>query len=232
MASLHAMVDAGACAGGLAPAMHRADDARIAKPDPAMRASPAPSSQGDLFGTPPRAEQHRLFFALFPDDAEREALRRLADTLQPVYPRARWARPERYHLTLHFLGESDHLREDQVRAAREALRDFRAGPVEVVLDHLLCLGNPAQPALTMAALHPSQELVAFWRGLQQRLLRAGFKQHAGRSFVPHLTLGYVSPRVQPVDVPAVRLRPGAVQLVHSVQGQPDYDVVGRWPLGE
>lgn len=208
----------------------RADDAGVATPHYVMPASSASSQQGDLFGAPQPERRHRLFFALMPSAQEQQALARLADGLHAAYPQARWVRPARYHLTLHFLGESDGPRQDLIRTAMDAMRDWRADPVTITLDHLLCLGNPKNPALTLAALHPCEAVVSFWRGLQQRLLRAGFKQHIGRSFVPHLTLGYVPPRTAPVDVPALQLHPQAVHLLHGIEGEPDYERLGEWRL--
>ncbi|MEL1266360.1 RNA 2',3'-cyclic phosphodiesterase [Pseudoxanthomonas putridarboris] len=196
-----------------------------------MPAPHASSQQGDLFGAPQPGRRHRLFFALVPSEREQQALAELAEGLRPAYPQARWVRPARYHLTLHFLGESDEPRRDLIRTAVDAMGDWRADPVAIALDHLLCLGNPRNPALTLAALHPSEAVVAFWRGLQQRLLRAGFKQHVGRSFVPHLTLGYVPPRTAPVDVSPLVLHPQAVHLLHSIEGEPDYERLGEWRLG-
>ena len=82
-----------------------------------MPATPASTSQGDLFGGPQPGRLHRLFFALVPSAGEREGLRHRADDLKAAFPQARWVRPERYHLTLHFLGESDGPREDMIRNA-------------------------------------------------------------------------------------------------------------------
>jgi len=196
-----------------------------------MSVRSASTPQGDLFGGPQPGRLHRLFFALVPSAGEREALRHRAEDLKAAYPQAHWVRPERYHLTLHFLGESDGPRADLVASAREAMRDWRPEPLGITLDHLLCLGNPKNPALTLAALHPSPSVVAFWRGLQQRVLRAGFKQHVGRSFVPHLTLAYVPPRTVPVDVAPMVLHPEAVHLLQSVEGEAGYAFLGEWPLG-
>ncbi len=197
-----------------------------------MSARSTPAPQGDLFGGPQPGRLHRLFFALVPSAGECEALRHRAEDLKAAFPQARWVRPERYHLTLHFLGESDGPRKDMVTAARAAMQDWQPEPLGITLDHLLCLGNPKNPALTLAALQPSPAVVAFWRALQQRLLRAGFKQHAGRSFVPHLTLAYVPPRTAPVDVPPVVLHPQGVQLLQSIEGEAEYQRLGEWSLAD
>lgn len=196
-----------------------------------MPASQAPTQQGDLFGGAQPGPRHRLFIALVPSVEEKKAVSRLADSLHGAYPQARRVKPERYHVTLHFLDESLQPREDLVRAACEAMDGWQGEPVVITLDHLLCLGNPKQPALTLAALHPDAALVAFWRGLQQRLMRAGFKQHVGRSFVPHLTLAHVPPRTAPVDVAAIELRPRSLHLIQSIDGEFEHQTLAEWPLG-
>jgi RNA 2',3'-cyclic 3'-phosphodiesterase len=188
------------------------------------------SPQGNLFAPAPVAT-HKLFFALFPQDAECDRIQALATTLQPAYPAARWIRPDRYHLTLHYLGESDQRRDDHIRDALRAVQGLpAAAPFAITLDHLRALGNPRRPALTLAASDIPAPMQAFWQTLQERLIRAGFHRHIGRSFVPHLTLAYADPEpaLEPVD--PIVLRPAEFRLIHSVQGHPDYDVLGRWPL--
>lgn len=188
------------------------------------------SPQGNLFA-PAAAATHKLFFALFPDQGECERIQRLAASLQPAYPAARWIRPDRYHMTLHYLGESDQRRDDQIRIAIDAVQALpTAESFTVTLDHLRVLGNPRRPALTLAATGISPPMQAFWQALQQRLIRAGFHRHIGRSFVPHLTLAYVDPEPVLGAVDPIGLRPAEFRLIHSIQGQPDYEVLGRWPL--
>lgn len=188
------------------------------------------SPQGNLFALAPAAT-HRLFFALFPDQADCERIQQLAASLKPAYPAARWIRPERYHMTLHYLGESDQRRDDQIHDAIDAVQALPAvEPFGIVLDHLRALGNPRRPALTLSTPDVSAPMQAFWQNLQERLIRAGFHRHIGRSFVPHLTLGYVDPGPVLGAVDPIVLCPTEFQLIHSVQGQPDYEILGRWPI--
>lgn len=188
------------------------------------------SPQGNLFAPAPAAT-HRLFFALFPSEAERERIQALATWLQASYPGARWIRPDRYHLTLHYLGESDQRREDHIRDAVNAARGLAAGePFTIVLDHLRALGNPRRPAFTLAASDVSMPMQTFWKSLQEQLIRAGFHRHIGHSFVPHLTLAYTDPEPKLGPVEPIVLRPTEFRLIHSIQGQPDYEVLGRWPV--
>lgn len=184
--------------------------------------------QENLFAS--SAPVHRLFFALLPSQQERERLAQLAASLHPAFPDARWIRPQRYHLTLHYLGESEGRREAHIRAALAAANGLEAAPFTVALDHLRALGNPAGPALTLAARAAPAPLEAFWRTLQAALIRAGLKQHVGHGFVPHLTLGYVKPDPAMGEVVPVTLRPQSFHLISSVQGQPEYEILGTWPI--
>ena len=187
------------------------------------------SHQQDLFGGAPQP-LHRLFFALLPSGDERARLASVAAGLHASHPRTRWVDPQRYHLTLHYLGESSGPREDWVVRARQAADGFTGERFDLRLDHLLALGNPRRPALTLAASSSSVELTRFWRGLQECLIRAGFKDHVGRQFVPHLTLGYGEPEPPTPEIASIPLAPTAFVLVQSVEGQADYTFLGHWPL--
>jgi 2'-5' RNA ligase len=188
------------------------------------------SPQGNLFAPAPVAT-HKLFFALFPDEAECADIQALATTLHAAHADTRWIRPDRYHLTLHYLGESDQRRDDHIRDAIKAVQALPdAEPFAITLDHLRALGNPRRPALTLAASAIPVPMQAFWRILQERLILAGFHRHIGRSFVPHLTLAYVDPEPALGMVDPIVLRPTEFRLIHSIQGRPDYEVLGRWPV--
>lgn len=189
------------------------------------------SMQNDLFEGQGSAPLHRLFFALLPSASERAQVAGVADGLRASHPHTRWVNPERYHLTLHYLGESSGPREDWIARAREAAEGFSGEAFHLQLDHLLPLGNPRRPALTLAAFSSSTELLRFWRGLQERLIRAGFKDHVGRSFVPHLTLGYSEPGPATPAVASVGLAPDGFVLIQSIEGQSDYTFLGHWRLG-
>ena len=45
------------------------------------------------------------------------------------------------------------------------------------------------------------------------------------------TLNQQHSQAAPVDVPPVVLHPQGVHLLQSIEGEPDYDVLGEWPLG-
>lgn len=186
--------------------------------------------QDDLFpATDGAPKAHRLFFALVPDEAQQGAVAASIDPLRDRFPGARWVRPRRWHLTLHYLGESTRRRDDWIARASDAAAGLHAHGFEQEFDCLRALGNPRNPALTLSAGAASPGLDAFWQALRQRLLQAGFRLSA-RGFVPHLSVAYVPAMSQLPSVAPVRLRFDAFHLLQSVEGQVDYDRLGNWPL--
>lgn len=76
---------------------------------------------GDLLGAAPSQELHRLFFALLPGLALRSEIAGAASGLERVHRSGgRLLQPERYHLTLNFLGDFQPLPPSLVAAARAA----------------------------------------------------------------------------------------------------------------
>ena len=70
-------------------------------------------------------EQHRLFFALFPDTATRDRLEFVAAGLRLRHGLTHMIRPDRYHVTVHFLGDNSRLRSDLVDTAQQAAQQVR-----------------------------------------------------------------------------------------------------------
>ena len=81
------------------------------------------------------AVPHRLFFALWPDAALRE---RIATTVVGLVrdnaPGGRRLNPDRYHLTLQFLGDFKPLRQCVLDAAIVAAGSVRLPPFDLELD--------------------------------------------------------------------------------------------------
>ena len=168
-------------------------------------------------------DRHRVFFALWPDDATRGAISRA--TREAV--RSSGGRPiakERLHVTVAFLGELTGAGLDTARAAPP----IRVGPFELLLDTL-----GVWPESKILWLAPSSTPDALgelegrlWDALVERGFRAG-----DRVYRPHVTLAR---RARPVEAPIepVRFAVGELALVESF---PDgrnvhYEVLERWPL--
>ena len=134
------------------------------------------------------SEKQRLFIGLaVPDDVRRQLLMRL-DGWRERFAFARWAHPDDWHITLHFIGETDA---DWIHAIVRALDESAAGarPFDVELRGLGTFGPPARPAvlhvLPAGRLEPLRALhAALGSALAQAI---GFQPDA-RPYRPHLTL--------------------------------------------
>jgi 2'-5' RNA ligase len=137
----------------------------------------------------------RLFFALWPDETTREALRRATRAVvrhcggKPVPP-------HNYHLTLAFLG---NVPEEQFEAVCGAARGVSFEPVTLTLDQI---GHfPAPQVLWIAPSRVPEPLPQLAADLARAMTTAGAPPDI-RAFHPHLTLA------RKVQSPPESLRPG------------------------
>lgn len=136
--------------------------------------------------TPPA---RRLFFALWPDDATRDALTSLQMRIS-----GRRMRRENLHLTLAFLGEQA---EAAVGTLTGILNDLPGTGLPLELDRLGYF--PRQRIVWAGTHHAPDALLALHRQLAAALQQAGIHFDADRSFMPHVTLARNAE--QPEDVP-------------------------------
>ena len=171
----------------------------------------------------------RLFVAIWPDDAPRDALAHTVDPVRRAAPDVRWQPPARWHITLAFLGVADPER----AAARISTLERRgdtpaAGPLRLagagIFGPVIWVGVEHGPWLAEMA------------GGLQRVLHV-----ADRRFRAHVTVGRlrgegaaaraqeVVPLLSPHAGPA--WTPREITLVESVPGPaPEYRIIERWPL--
>jgi 2'-5' RNA ligase len=188
--------------------------------------------QSDLLGGIASTEVHRLFFALMPDDATRERLAAVAVRLRAARPglRARWIHPDRYHATLHFLGDHAALRPTLVDGAIAAADKIATDPFAWTLDSVTSFRGREPPCVLQGAetCAPLQEL---WQSLGKALLLGVHGMRLERSYTPHVTLAYShGMMLEAVEVEAVNWPVTEFVLVHSVVGQGSYQILGRWSL--
>jgi 2'-5' RNA ligase len=168
-------------------------------------------------------ERHRVFFALWPDEATRSALSRA--TRAAV--QASGGRPiakDRLHLTVAFLGE---LTAAGVAVAR-SVPPIEIGAFDLTLDAIGIW--PASRVLWLAPRSPPAPLEELEARLWERLTAQGFEGE-DRVYRPHVTLARRARPVE-VDVAPVSWRVEDLALVESF---PDgrnvyYEVLDRWPL--
>jgi RNA 2',3'-cyclic 3'-phosphodiesterase len=183
------------------------------------------------------ADRVRLFVAVDVPEPVRTALWKAAAPLRQSAPKARWVTPERWHLTLQFLGHLEVERVPDVEAALAAASLLP--PFELALS-----GQAGHfgGRVVWAGLAPSDGLAGLAAAVREQLAARALPVD-DRPFRAHLTLARASGRSRlPAPLLTAAL-PGwrgprhawtveAVELVRSVLGRGGsmYTVVGRWPL--
>ena len=129
----------------------------------------------------------RLFVAIWPSDAAREALSHTVDEARRAAPDVRWQPPERWHITLAFLGPAD-----PAKAARADRRVERAPTGCPAPNRSACTDpDPSGRSIWVGVEH-GPWLADLARGLQASL------HVADRRFRAHVTVG----RARGADGPA------------------------------
>ena len=174
----------------------------------------------------PTEARRRLFFALWPEPALREALVRLSRRV--VRGKGRAVAPDNLHITLAFLGWIEH---ERLPCLREAAGSVTAPRFELVLERLGYWPGPR--VLWAAPAEIPAPLITLALGLQRALGACGW-QPESRPFSPHLTLARKArhrPKVtmvEPVRWPVERFC--LVESTTDPEGA-RYEVLDCWALG-
>jgi len=165
----------------------------------------------------------RVFFALWPDDATRSALR-FATQRAVQASSGRPIAKANLHLTVAFLGE---LTKEALEMARGA-PPIPVGEFEITLDGLGVW--PESKILWLAPLDPPPALGELEARLWDALAERGFKP-AERVYRPHVTLAR---RARPMEETVVPVR-WPVRELALVESLPygknvHYEVLETWPL--
>jgi 2'-5' RNA ligase len=171
----------------------------------------------------------RLFVAIWPDAASRNALATTVHEVRTAAPDIRWQPPERWHITLAFLGQAD-AGQAVSRINARVPRDLPApGPIRIT-------GAGAFGPVIWVGVEHGAWLAGLADGVQQAL------RVADRRFRAHVTVGRVrgagGPSRAREALPLLRKyagppwTPTEVTLVESIIGPaPEYRICARWPLG-
>lgn len=157
----------------------------------------------------PAARGERLFVALWPDAATREALSRAAQALGTGGRRVASAN---LHLTMAFLGQVSATRRPSIL---KAMRQTRAGRFSIVLDQVGYFA--ASRVVWLGLSSPPPALTEIQRRLAAHLRDAGFAIE-DRPFRPHVTLVRDAPKpadAVPDGILPVRWSADNLSLVRS-----------------
>lgn len=186
----------------------------------------------DLFGSAPAGETvvHNVFFGLVPDAATCAQMTRTVELLKAAHGgQGRWLKPERYHMTLHFLGAFSELPQERIDSACAAARSLEAPAFELALDRA---GHFAKGIGWLGCAQASAPLQSLWAQLHKALARERVATQGHASFVPHVTVLrdarplLASQPIVPIVWPAREF-----VLIDSVLGpRNEYRPLGRWKL--
>jgi 2'-5' RNA ligase len=166
----------------------------------------------------------RLFFALWPEEEQRQRLGTILSELPKRHGRE--PHPDDLHLTLAFLGELDCERRACVEAAAQSVS---GSAFSLVLDRLGYWPRPR--ILWCGSSQRPEALLCLLADLNRRLLACGLEPER-RPFSPHVTLARKAPPIEarPVEPPLIWPVAEFV-LVQSNPGErPSYRVLRRWPV--
>jgi len=190
----------------------------------------AETLQMGLPGFDPPTPTDRLMFLLYPDPATAERIaveaRRLKGALglrgQPLLT-------DRFHITLHHLGDYVGLPADVVRKGEVAGEALSATPFEVVVDKAVSFANrPGNNPFTLQGGEGVQALIAFQQALGLKMAGAGLKPD--KQFLPHITLLYDGQVIPAQAIAPIRWTADRFVLVQSKLGQTQHIVLQTWDL--
>ena len=174
----------------------------------------------------------RLFFAIFPDADAAARIARLARHLRGEHAlRGRPLATERFHITLHHLGDYAGLPQDVVGVAAEAATTVATPEFNVVFDRVLSFsGRPGNRPFVLHGDDGLVALTAFQQALGWALRKAGLGRWVAPSFTPHVTLLYDDISVAERSIEPLDWTVREFALVHSLLGRTRHIPLARWPL--
>jgi len=129
----------------------------------------------------------RLFVALNLPNKEKGRIFRAARVLRDAELPVRWVEPDKFHITLKFLG---HVAEDRIEAVEDAVaRAAQAtGALQLEVAGIGAFPTIRRPQVIWVGVEPTPALRCLKQDLEWVLSDCGFDRET-RAFHPHLTLG-------------------------------------------
>ncbi|MEO7399848.1 MAG: 2'-5' RNA ligase family protein [Polaromonas sp.] len=183
------------------------------------------------FDAAPKATD-RLFFAIFPDADSAERIAGLAQQLRGEHDlKGRPLALDRFHVTLHHLGDYVGVRPDIVAMAGAAAAAVAMPPFEVVFDCAASFSStPRNRPFVLRGGDGLAALMAFQQALGMAMKGAGLGSQVTSGYTPHVTLLYDDRCVAGQAVETIRWTVREFVLVHSQLGQSRHVPLSRWTL--
>lgn len=154
----------------------------------------------------------RLFIAIELPRSFKQELARVQKEVKQMSCGGRFVPQENFHVTLHFIGESNDLA-GAVAAMREAVRGIRTFTLH--LGKYDCFDKNGSKTSFLAVKGELDELERLYESLQCALYDNGFSRERKR-FRPHITLGRNVEHDELVTAELQRLSPNASMTVQGI----------------
>lgn len=180
----------------------------------------------------PQVPTDRLFFAIFPDMDAAERIAQLAWHLRNEHGlKGKPFATERFHVTLHHLGDYVGLPHGDVGRAVDAAAAVVMPPFEVTFDRTASfLGRPRNRPFVLRGGDGLAALMAFQQVLSTQLKKIGVGDSRMKAYTPHVTLLYDDFTVAEHAVETISWSARECVLVHSMLGRARHVPLARWPL--
>jgi len=190
----------------------------------------AETLQMGLPGFDPPTPTDRLMFLLYPDAQTAEQIAREARRLkEQLGLRGQPLLTDRFHITLHHLGDYVGLPNDVVTKGKMAGGALSATPFEVVFDKAVSFANrPGNSPFTLQGGEGVAALIDFQKALGLKMAGAALKPD--KQFLPHITLLYDGQVVPEQEIAPIRWTVDRFVLVQSKLGQTQHIVLHEWTL--
>ena len=170
-----------------------------------------------------------LFFSIFPDQAAAARIANTAEHFRRAYGfEGAPLLTDRFHVTVHGLGNYDGLPRSVVAKAIEAGAAVTSKPFEVAFDRVTCFAG--SDVLVLCGGDGVYGIVMFHHDLGVAMRKSGLS--AGSQITPHITLLYERRRVEEQFIEPIRWTVRDFVLVHSWRGRTMHIPLERWRLGE
>ena len=190
----------------------------------------ADTLQMGLPGFDPPTPTDRLMFLVYPNPATAERIASEARRLKAALGlRGSPLLTDRFHITLHHLGDYVGLPKDMVAKGELAAGALVYAPFEIVLDQAVSFANrPGNNPFSLQGGEGVQSLIAFQKALGLKMAAAALRPE--RQFVPHVTLLYDGQVVPARTIAPIRWTVDRFALVQSKLGQTQHIVLRSWDL--
>ena len=176
----------------------------------------------------------RLFFALFPDKATAGEIALLAEKLRQQHGlKGKPLKTERFHITLHHLGDYAGLPKGIVDSALQAASGMSWPRFGVAFDRaesFMSMPRNRPFVLRAGEGEGGEKLMRFQQALGQAMRLAGLGRWAKAGYTPHVTLLYDDRGVAGQAVPTLAWTAQEFVLVHSLLGENRHERLASWPL--